>query len=251
MDGPVSGAASPRSEHLNEHDADGETIMAETNDAPTTITAFNWVPDFAKGQVRDHRIRWALEEIGRDYKVELLDATKPRPDHYKEWQPFGQVPAFDDGEVRLFETGAILLYLGEQDQRLLPTEQRRRFDTTAWLFAALSSIEPFLIQVILYDIFHADKDWAEAARPAAVELVEQRLADLSRALGERDWLSGDFTVADIAMVTVLRILDHTDILSAYPKLVAYRKRGMDRPAFQRAIDAQIAVFAKHQPAEAV
>ncbi len=211
------------------------------------ISAFQWVPDFAQGMVRDIRIRWALEEIGRPYDASLLDAMQPRDAEYRQWQPFGQVPAFDDGNVRLFESGAILLYLGEQDERLLPTDSQERWNSTAWLIAALNSVEPILSTIVSYDIFHADKDWAKAARPAAVELAEARLQSLSDALGDKDWLASRFTIADIMMVTVLRNLRHTDILAGFPRLAAYQQRGEQRPAFQRALTAQTETFAGHQP----
>ena len=212
-----------------------------------TISAFQWVPDFAQGMVRDIRIRWALEEIERPYDTSRFDATQPRDADYRQWQPFGQVPAFDDGNVRMFESGAILLFLGEQDDRLLPVKLQDRWESTAWLIAALNSVEPILSTIVSYDIFHADKDWAEAARPAAVELAEARLQSLSDALGDKNWLTGRFTIADIMMVTVLRNLRHTDIVAGFPKLAAYQLRGEQRPAFQRALKAQTEPFAEHQP----
>ena len=221
--------------------------MSDNPNTNIEISAFNWVPDFAKGMVRDMRIRWALEEIGRPYSASLVDATQPRDANYREWQPFGQVPAFDDGEVRMFESGAILLYLGEQDERLMPRDPQGKWETTAWLIAALNSVEPMVMTIATYDIFHNDKDWAKAARPAAVELAEARLKSVSDALGDKDWLTGQFTVADIMMVTVLRNLKHTDILTGFPKLAAYRKRGEERPAFKRALEAQMMTFTEHQP----
>ena len=211
------------------------------------ISAFKWVPDFAQGMVRDIRIRWALEEIGQPYEAVLYDATQPRDADYRQWQPFGQVPAFDDGNVRLFESGAILLYLGEQDERLMPRSPQAKWETTTWLIAALNSVEPMLMTIVLYDIFHSDKDWATAARPAAVELAEARLKSLSDALVGKDWLTGQFSIADIMMVTVLRNIKHTDIINGFPKLAAYQKRGEERPAFKRAMKAQMAPFAEHEP----
>ncbi|NRD89108.1 glutathione S-transferase [Sphingopyxis sp. BSNA05] len=221
--------------------------MPASSEPNIRISAFRWVPDFAQGMVRDIRIRWALEEIDRPYDTSLLDAMQPRDAEYRQWQPFGQVPAFDDGNVILFESGAILLYLGEQDERLLPNDSRERWNSTAWLIAALNSVEPTLSTIVSYDIFHADKDWAKAARPAAVELAEARLQSLSDALGDKDWLTGRFTIADIMMVTVLRNLRHTDILAGFPRLAAYQQRGEQRPAFQRALKAQTETFAGHQP----
>ena len=211
------------------------------------VSAFKWVPDFAQGQVRDLRVRWALEEMGQDYDVELLDATKPRGDDYKQWQPFGQVPAFRDGDLELFETGAILLYLGERNERLLPRDPQERWSATSWAFAALNSIEPFVSMLPIYDVFNKDEPWAKDARPAAVTIIEQKFADLERVLAEREWLVGAFSVADILMVTVLRIIDYTGIVDGYANVVAYRDRGLARPAFKRALDAQCAIFAQNPP----
>lgn len=211
--------------------------------AQTTITGFSQVPAFARGKVRDLRIRWALEEIGRPYNARLFDALEPRPDEYRQWQPFGQVPAFDDGRVRLFETGAILLYLGEQDERLLPHDEAGRWEATAWLIAALNSVEPMLMQIVNLDVFEAGQAWTKEARPNAIALARSRLGDVEEALGEREWLTGRFTVADIAMVTVLRIVQHTDIVAEFPLLATYQARGENRPAFRRALADQLAGFA--------
>ncbi|MBW8784382.1 MAG: glutathione S-transferase family protein [Novosphingobium sp.] len=216
--------------------------------AETVVTGFRNTPEFAHGIVRDIRIRWALEEIGRPYRTELYDAMKPRADEYLQWQPFGQVPAFADGKVRLFESGAILLYLGEQDERLLPAAGQRRWDTTAWLIAALNSVEPMLMQIVTLDIFYVGKPWAADARPSAVALAEQRLARLADALGDKDWLAGRFTIADIAMVTVLRNLRHTEIVAGFPAVAAYQARGEARPAFSQALADQIAGLKQGEPA---
>jgi glutathione S-transferase len=208
--------------------------------ARTVVTGLNNAPDFTHGLVRDIRIRWALEEIGRPYRTRLFDAMAPRPADYRDWHPFNQVPALDDGEVRLFESGAILLYLGDQDERLLPRDAAGRWQATAWLIGALNSVEPTLMQIVSLDIFLADEPWAKAARPSAVEAARWRLAPVAEALGDREWLTGRFTVADIMMVTVLRSLGHTDLVGDYPKLAAYQARGEARPAFQRALADQAA-----------
>lgn len=208
--------------------------------AQITVSALRNVPEFAHGVVRDMRVRWALEEIGRPYRTQLFDGMTPRPDDYRQWQPFGQVPAFDDGKVRLFESGAILLYLGEQDERLLPREAQARWEATAWLIAALNSVEPTLMQIVSLDIFQAGQPWVKEARPAAIEFACSRLGRVSEALGDREWLTGRFTVADIMMVSVLRNIRHTDIVAGFPSLAAYQARGEARPAFQRAVADQIA-----------
>ncbi|EQB13975.1 MAG: hypothetical protein K0R64_1784 [Novosphingobium lindaniclasticum] len=217
--------------------------MPQSDAASTIVTAYADVPPPVRGQVRDLRVRWALMEIERDYRVELLDVFKPRPESYKAWQPFGQVPAFDDGEQRLFETGAILLYLGEQDRRLLAVDPTERWQAITWLFAALNSVEPFVGQIGMLDFFQAGQPWAAEARPSALKLVEARLAAVQTALSEAEWLAGSFSIADIVMVTVLRILDHTAILQGYPVLAAYKTRGEDRPAFRRALAEQLESYA--------
>jgi glutathione S-transferase len=222
--------------------------MTDTAPQPV-LTAFNWVPDFARGVVRDLRVRWALEEIGRPYGTELLSARDPRPDSYLAWQPFDQVPAFAEGELKIFETGAILLYLGEHDERLLPSEPQARWTAIAWLFSALNSVEPFIGRITTYDLFHKDKDWMPPAREAALGLCRQKLKRVTDALGDTHWLAGQFSVADIAMVTVLNNLRHTDLVAEYPTLAAYKKRGEERPAYQRALTAQLADF-ENQPSQA-
>ncbi len=206
--------------------------------AETVISALKNVPAFAHGNVRDIRIRWALEEIGRPYRVELFEGMTPRPDEYRRWQPFGQVPALKDGQVRLFESGAILLHLGEQDERLLPRESQARADVVAWCFAALNSVEPMIMRLATLDLFQSDKSWAKDARPSAVSMIEGRLHRVAEALGDQQWLAGGFSIADILMVTVLRNLDYTDILTGFPTLAAYKKRGEARPMFQQALADQ-------------
>jgi glutathione S-transferase len=208
--------------------------------ADTVISALRNTPAFTHGLVRDLRVRWALEEINRPYRVELFEGMVPRPDDYRQWQPFGQVPAFADSKVRLFESGAILLYLGEQDERLMPREAQARADTTAWLIAALNSVEPPVMQIVSLDVFNAGKPWTKEARPGVVEFVSARLGRLEEALGDKDWLTGRFTVADILMTTVLRMLQHTDILQRFPKALTYKARGEARPAFARALADQLA-----------
>lgn len=206
--------------------------------AETVVTGLRNLPQFAHGLVRDIRVRWALEEIGRPYRAELFEGMVPRPDDYRQWQPFGQVPAFDDGRVRLFESGAILLYLGEQDERLLPRDPQGKAEATAWLIAALNSVEPMLMQIVSLDVFQAGQSWTKEARPAAVEFARSRLARVEEALDDKEWLTGRFTVADIMMVTVLRNLRHTDIVAGFPRLAAYQARGEARPAFIRALADQ-------------
>lgn len=208
--------------------------------ADTVVAALRGVPHFAHGLVRDLRVRWALEEIGRPYRTEIFEAMTPRPDSYRQWQPFGQVPAFEGGGVRLFESGAILLHLGEQDERLLPREPQARADAQSWLIAALNTVEPAVMDLQWTDVFRAKERWTGEARPGFVAFVEQRLTHLEQALRPGEWLAGAFSIADIVMVTVLRELRHTDILAGYPGLTAYKQRGEARPAFVRALADQAA-----------
>ena len=219
-------------------------------DAMVEITAFSWVPEFAQGLVRDLRIRWALEEIDRPYRVRLLDALNPRPADYFHEQPFGQVPAYRDDEVQLFESGAILIHLGLGDERLLPGDAEGRGRAIAWLIAALNSVEPMIFELINIDIFNRGQDWTRERRPQVVERIEARLQLLAEALEDRDWFEDRFTIGDLMMVSVLRNLRHTDIVAGQPRLAALVERGGARPAFQRALADQLAVFRENQPVAA-
>jgi glutathione S-transferase len=205
-----------------------------------TISAFKWVPDFARGQVRDLRVRWALEEAGLPYRARLLEmGDQDKPD-YRALQPFGQVPIFEEDGLVLFESGAIALHIGERCEALLPKDSAARSRATQWLIAALNSIEPFVINVALIDLFYKDEEWAKLRRPGAVEFAKKRLSALSKSLGDKAFLDGDrFTAGDLMMSTVLRILKHTDIASSDPRLAAYIERCIARPAFKRALDAQL------------
>ena len=212
----------------------------------TTITAFNWVPEFVRGYVRDHRVRWALEEIGRPYTTQLMNAMEERPEGYRQWQPFGQVPAFAEGGLKLFESGAILLYLGEQEESLLPASGQERWDAISWLFAAYASLEPPMARVVGYRKFYADRACAAEALEISMELTRKRFASLAGGLGDKDWLAGSFSIADIAMVTSLRMVDDTELFAEYPAIAAYVERGMARPAFRRAMESHMADFSETQ-----
>ena len=215
--------------------------------AEVEITAFRWVPSFASGLVRDLRIRWALEEIGRPYRVRLLDALNPRAAEYFQEQPFGQVPAYRDGQVQLFESGAILVHLGLTDERLLPEDMSGNMRGIAWLVAALNSVEPMIFELISIDIFNREQEWTKERRPQVIERIQARLKLLSDALGDSEWLEGRLTIGDLMMVSVLRNLRHTNLVAEQPNLGAYVARGEARPAFQRALADQLAVFAQNQP----
>ncbi len=207
-----------------------------------TISAFKWVPDFARGQVRDLRVRWALEEAGLPYKTRLLGQGDQDTPDYRALQPFGQVPIFEEDGFVLFESGAIVLYIGERSETLLPTDAGARARATQWLIAALNSIEPFIMNVAAIDLFYANEEWAKLRRPGAVEFVQRRLSAFSRSLGDKPYLDGRFTAGDLMMTTVLRILKHTDVVASDKRLAAYVERCTARPAFKRALDAQIEDF---------
>jgi glutathione S-transferase len=209
------------------------------------ITGFNWVPDFARGYVRDLRPRWACEEIGLPYAMRLISPAPPKPASYFGEQPWGQVPVLHDGDIRLFESGAILLHLAEKDTRLLSRDPQQRATSIAWLFAALNSVEPGLFELGNVTLFSKDAEWAKLRLPSLMEDMGKRLDRLADALGEREWLGESFSVADIAMVTVLRNADGSTLITSRPALAAYVERGMARPAFRRAMAAQLADF---QPA---
>jgi glutathione S-transferase len=208
-----------------------------------TFSAFKWVPDFARGQVRDLRARWALEEAGLPYRTRLLEqGDQDKPD-YRALQPFGQVPILEDDGFVLFESGAIVLYVGERSEALLPRDPHARARATQWLVAALNSIEPSVMNVASIDLFYANDEWAKLRRPGAVEFVGRRLSALSSSLGDEPYLDGErFTAGDLMMTTVLRILEHTDIVTSDRRLAAYVERCTARPAFARARDAQIGDF---------
>jgi glutathione S-transferase len=221
--------------------------MAVDPNSNVEITAFRWVPPFAQGLVRDLRIRWALEEIGRPYRVRLLDAMNPRPQEYFCDQPFGQVPAYKDDEVELFESGAILIHLGMQDDRLLPSDHAARMRGIAWLIAALNSVEPTIFPLLMINVFNRGEPWTDEARPKFMERIHGRLKCVSEALGDKEWLEGRFTIGDLMLVTVLRQLRGTGVLDQFPNIAALVERGEARPAFQRALSDQLAVFREHEP----
>lgn len=206
------------------------------------ITAFRWVPDFARGLVRDIRVRWALAEAGLPYRVRLLDATTQRPADYFHEQPFGQVPVFVEGDLGLFESGAIVLHIGERSDALLPADAAERARATCWVIAALNSIEPMIFDLVNIDIFNAGQQWAALRRPEAEQKVRERLARLSDWLSEQDYLQGRFTAGDLIMATVLRNLRHTKLVAEHANLAAYLARCEARPAFQQALAEQLADF---------
>lgn len=213
--------------------------------ASIEITAFGWVPEFAQGVVRDLRARWALEEAGLDYRVRLLG--QPRPPEYLKEQPFDQVPCFSDGTVRIFESGAIVQYIGEQSEALLPRDPQGKYRAIQWTYAALNSVEPAILNLLLIDVFYKGEEWATLRRPGAEEFAKLKLKRVSDWLGDKEWLEDRFTIGDLVMTTTLRFLRHTDLVAQVPNLAAYLKRAEARPAFRQALADQLAAFAANQP----
>jgi glutathione S-transferase len=206
-----------------------------------TVSAFRWVPPFAQGQVRDLRVRWALEEAGLPYETRLLEQGDQDKPEYRALQPFGQVPILEEDGHALFESGAIVLHIGERSEVLLPKDPLARARATQWVIAALNSIEPHLMNVAIIDLFYADQEWAKLRRPSAVEFASRRLSSLSKALGEKPYLDGErFTAGDLMMSAVLRI--RRDLVRNDKRLAAYVERCTARPAFKRALDAQLGDF---------
>jgi glutathione S-transferase len=205
-----------------------------------TISAFRWVPPVARGQVRDLRVRWALEEAGLPYRARLLEQGDQDQPEYRALQPFGQVPIFEEDGLVLFESGAIVLLIGERSETLLPKDPGARARATQWVLAALNSVEPHVVNAALIDSFYANEQWAKLRRQGAREFAQRRLAGLARSLGDKPYLDGDrFTVGDLIMTTVLRTLP--DLIED-TRLSDYVDRCTFRPAFRRALEAQLGDF---------
>jgi glutathione S-transferase len=210
------------------------------------VSAFRWVPPFAQGLVRDLRVRWALHEAGQEYQEQLIGFQDQSSKEYRRLQPFGQVPAYQESDLQLFESGAIVLHIAESCPQLLPLEPHPKNRARSWMFAALNSVEPPIL-------FHNQLEMmkvgsSDPVRQAVTGAVNKRLDDLAAWVGERDYLEGAFTAGDLLMTTVLRILRSTDLLDAYPALQAYQRRCESRDAFQRALREQLRAFTEHQPA---
>lgn len=212
------------------------------------ISAFAQSPDRGRGLARDMAVRWALEEVGQAYDVRLVSFTAMKQAAHRARQPFGQIPTFEQGELALFESGAIVLYIAERHGGLLPQEPGARARAITWMFAAHATVEPPIVEREAAFHHERDKPW-HAARQAMIEgRVRARLDDLSAWLGNAEWLDGGFSAGDLLMVQVLRRLGGSAILNAYPALCAYVARGEARPAFQRAFADQLAVFTSAPPA---
>ena len=213
-----------------------------------TITAFEQSPDRGRGLARDMPVRWAFEEVGQPYDVRLLSFSAMKEASHLALQPFGQIPTYQNGDLTLFESGAIVLHIAERHAGLLPEDTNARARAIAWMFAAKSTMEPPIVEFGMATIFERDKDWFEARLPMLQDRVRDRLGQLSRRLGDADWLDGAFSAGDLVMVMVLHRLSGSGLLEEYPNISAYVARAKARPAFQRAFDAQLAVFKAASPA---
>ncbi len=211
------------------------------------ITAYDWVPWFAKGLVRDLRVRWALEEVGQDYDVRYLPQGSQKDSPHRALQPFGQIPTYEEEGLTLFESGAIVLHVAATHGGLVPNDAAGRARATEWMFAALNTVEPPIMDYAVATLFEAEKPWSKPRLPAIMARISERLDELAKRLGENEWLDGSFSAGDLLMITVLRQLKRTPLESAHDNLAAYVARGEARPAFQRALDAQLAGFTGKPP----
>ena len=209
-----------------------------------TITAFEESPDRGRGLARDMRVRWALEEVGQPYDVRLVSFRAMKQPGHLALHPFGQIPTYEEGDLALFESGAILMHIAERHPGLLPTDADGRARAITWMFAAVSTMEPVIVEREMARYVEGDRSWYQERLAMVEDRIRKRLGELAARLGSADWLDGAFSAADILMVTVLRRLEGSGIVEDYPNLAAYVARGQARPAYKRAFDAQLAVFTK-------
>ena len=214
------------------------------------LTAFKWVPPIAQGLVRDIRVRWALEEAGLPYEEKLLDFGDQNTPEHRAVQPFGQVPVYEEDGLTLFESGSIVMHIGEKSPVLLPLEPGARARVRTWMIAALNSVEPHVQTLVGIDLFFAKEAWAPLRRPSALAMAQARLNAVAATLADREYLEKQFSGADVLMTTVLRLLRHTTVVSDIPVLAAYQARCEARPAFKRALAAQLAPFERYAPVAA-
>jgi len=215
--------------------------------AAITITAFDWAPDFARGQVRDLRVRWALEETGQDYCVRSLAQGQQKKLAHRALQPFGQVPTYEEGDLTLFESGAIVWHIADRFPGLMPEGPAGRCRALEWLFAALNTVEPPIMDRAQMTIFEAMEPWSAPRLPGVDERITERLQETSDRLGTADWFGGSFSAGDLMMVSVLRIIEGEGLVEAFPNLSRYIARATGRPAFQQALADQLAGFTGHPP----
>jgi glutathione S-transferase len=212
-----------------------------------TITAFEQSTDRGKGLARDMRVRWALEEVGQPYDVRLLSFSAMKEPAHRALHPFGQIPTYEEGDLVLFESGAIVFHIAERHAGLLPDNANARARAISWMFAALNTVEPPVVDRSIATILERDKAWYQERLPILEDRIRARLNELSSRLGDADWLDGSFSAGDLLMVTVLRRLNGSGILEEYPNLSAYVARGEVRPAYKRAFNDQLAVFTGNSP----
>jgi glutathione S-transferase len=207
-----------------------------------TITAFERSPDGGKGLARDMRVRWALEEVDQRYDVRLLSFKAMQEPAHLALHPFGQIPTYEDGDLALFETGAIVFHIAERHAGLLPDDANARARAITWMFAALNTVEPAILELATAKLLEGDKPWSGQRLPLVEDRVRDRLQQLSTRLGSADWLDAAFSAGDLMMVSVLLRLKPSGLLGEYANLAAYVARGEARPAYQRAFEAQLAVY---------
>ncbi len=212
-----------------------------------TITAFQQSPDRGRGLARDMRVRWALEEVGQPYDVRLVSFAEMKEPAHRALHPFGQIPTYEDGDLALFESGAIVFHIAERYAGLLPDDATARARAVSWMFAALSTVEQPIVDLQTAKLVEGDEAWSEQRLPLVRDRIRVRLGELSERLGDADWLDGGFSAGDLLMVNVLLRLRGSGILDEYPNLAAYVARGEARPAYQRAFADQLAVFTASQP----
>jgi glutathione S-transferase len=212
-----------------------------------TITAFERSPDRGRGLARDVRVRWALEEVGQRYDVRLVSFSEMKEPAYRALQPFGQIPTYEEGDLTLFESGAIVLHIAERHAGLLPDNPNGRARAITWMFAALNTVEPPLVELGTAMRVDRDKPWYEERLRILKDRARRPLGELATRLGDAEWLDGEFNAGDLMMVAVLFRSKGTGILDEYPSLAAYVARGEARPAFKRAFAAQLAIFMASQP----
>ena len=215
-----------------------------------TITAFEQSPDGGKGLARDTRVRWALEEVGQPYEVRLVSFHAMKEPAHRAVHPFGQIPTYEEGDLVLFESGAIVFHVAERHAGLLPADANARARAITWMFAALNTVEPPILELATAKFLEGDKPWSKQRMPLVVDRIRGRLDQLSARLGDADWLDGAFSAGDLMMASVLLRLKSSGILDEYPNLAGYVARGEARPAYKRAFDAQLAVYnASLRPAD--
>jgi glutathione S-transferase len=213
-----------------------------------TITAFERSPDGGKGLARDTRVRWALEEVGQPYEVRLVSFRAMKEPAHLALHPFGQIPTYEEGELALFESGGIVFHIAERHGGLLPEDPHARARAITWMFAALSTVEPPILDLVTAKILESDKPWSKERLPLVEDRIRSRLQRLSDRLGDADWLDGGFSAGDLMMVSVLLRLRPSGILNEFPSLARYVARGEARPAYKRAFDAQAAINTRELPA---